>query len=98
MKYLNTYPNLIDPNTGLQILFTSPDKVSKGQYYIELATGSCWCKGGDSLFEVGDEWAYIDSIGTTTYYNYFVNPFNNRPYNSSDAKISLDYIDISIKE
>ncbi len=96
MKYLNTYPNLIDPNTGLQILFTSPDKVSKGQYYIELATGTCWCKNTNP-FEVDNDWAYINSIGTGPYQTYFVNPFNNKPH-VAGTEISLDYIDISIKE
>ena len=98
LKYLNTFPDLVDPNTGLQILATSAASVGKGQYYIEFVRGNCFYNSGnEGSFNTETNFAFVDTDGNGAYDVYDVRPFNiSVP--SATPILPLDYIDINIVE
>lgn len=89
IKYLSSKPMLIDPATGVELDYSQ----------LELATGSCWYGGDVNEFIINDNFAYIDAIGTTTYYTYFVNPFNYKGISDAPGGVasnSMDYVDVKL--
>lgn len=86
VKYLNSRPELIDPQTGNTIATKS----------IGLVPGSMYCLDTSTrIFDVNTDWCFIDSVGDGQYHPFDINPFNHVPH-TADASTTMDYTDIYI--
>ena len=97
IKYLNSMPELLDPQTGQPIPFKNAN-LKDGQLYLDIATGSVrYTASGEGMYDIENNFAFIDTDGNDSYDSYDIKPFNNKP-SSSVTSDYLDYIEIEIKE
>ena len=98
IKYLNSMPELLDPQTGQPIPLKNAN-LKDGQLYLDIATGSVryYSSSGDDRYDIENNFAFIDTDGNDSYDSYDIKPFNNKQSNTVNSDY-LDYIEIEIKE